>query len=241
MSTMKRFTIHSYTKCILRSNATKLNNGLSSRCFAAWPSSLPAIDDAMLKAQKPSDALSAAYSPDSFTKADSLETFMQKANPTGPRNTAEYAVFGADKVVQYLKRSQLWSLTFGLACCAVEMMHTHGARYDFHRFNMIPRASPRQARVIIVAGTVTNKMAPALRQIYDQMAHPKYVVSMGSCANGGGYYHYSYAVLRGVDRIVPVDVFVPGCPPSAEALLYGMIQLQKKINRETYFLDWWRK
>ena len=106
---------------------------------------------------------------------------------------------------------------------------------------MIFRASPRQARVMIVAGTLVNKMAPALRQCYDQMPYPKYVVSMGSCANGGGYYHYSYSVVRGCDRIVPVDIYVPGCPPSGEALLYGMIQLQKKINRETYFLDWWRK
>merc|ERR1712129_463786 len=107
--------------------------------------------------------------------------------------------------------------------------------------NMIFRASPRQARVMIVAGTLVNKMAPALRQVYDQMPHPKYVVSMGSCANGGGDYHYSYSVVRGCDRIVPVDIYVPGCPPNAEALLYGMIQLQKKINRETYFLNWWRK
>merc|ERR1712204_150947 len=98
------------------------------------------------------------------------------------------------------------------------------------------RASPRQSDVMIVAGTLVNKMAPALRQVYDQMPHPKYVVSMGSCANGGGYYHYSYSVVRGCDRIVPVDIYVPGCPPNAEALLYGMIQLQKKINRETYFL-----
>lgn len=197
-----------------------------------WDSTLPSTR------QTPSDALSSAYQ---GPNVDSLEKFMSKAYPAGPRNTAEYAVFGADKILQYLKRNHLWPITFGLACCAVEMMHAAAARYDFHRFNMIFRASPRQARVMIVAGTLVNKMAPALRQVYDQMPHPKYVVSMGSCANGGGYYHYSYSVVRGCDRIVPVDIYVPGCPPNAEALLYGMIQLQKKINRETYFLNWWRK
>ena len=95
-----------------------------------------------------------------------------------------------------------------------------------------PRASPRQSDVMIVAGTLTNKMAPALRKVYDQMPEPRYVVSMGSCANGGGYYHYSYSVVRGCDKIVPVDIYIPGCPPSAEALLYGILQLQKKIRRE---------
>ena len=100
------------------------------------------------------------------------------------------------------------------------------------RFGAAPRGSPRQSDVMIVAGTLTNKMAPALRKVYDQMPEPRYVISMGSCANGGGYYHYSYSVVRGCDRIVPVDIYVPGCPPSAEALLYGILQLQKKIRRE---------
>jgi NADH dehydrogenase (ubiquinone) Fe-S protein 7 len=191
-----------------------------------------------LPALSPSQTLASVYAEKGV---DSLEKFMDKAYPPGPRNAAEYVVTTVDKVTQYLKRNHLWVLTFGLACCAVEMMHAAAARYDMHRFNMIFRASPRQARVMIVAGTLVNKMAPALRTCYDQMPFPKYVVSMGSCANGGGYYHYSYSVVRGCDRIVPVDIYVPGCPPTAEALLYGMIQLQKKVNRETYFLDWWRR
>jgi len=123
----------------------------------------------------------------------------------------------------------IWTLWNLLACCAVEMMHTQASRYDMDRFGIVFRASPRQSDVMIVAGTLTNKMAPALRKVYDQMSEPRWVVSMGSCANGGGYYHYSYSVVRGCDRIVPVDVYVPGCPPTAEALLYGLLQLQKKI------------
>eukprot|EP00116_Pleurobrachia_bachei_P014314 sb/3474576/ len=135
----------------------------------------------------------------------------------------------------------MWPLTFGLACCAVEMMQSAAARYDFDKFGVVFRASPRQADVMIVAGTLTNKMAPALRKCYDQMADPKWVISMGSCANGGGYYHYSYSVVRGCDRVVPVDIYVPGCPPTAEALLYGILQLQKKIQSERRVLHYYRR
>jgi NADH-quinone oxidoreductase subunit B len=138
-----------------------------------------------------------------------------------------------DDVARLAKSNSVWYLSFGLACCAVEMMEAASARYDMDRFGLMPRASPRQADLMIVAGTVTNKMAPALRKIYDQMAEPRYVISMGSCANGGGYYHYSYSVVRGCDRIIPVDVYIPGCPPTAEALIYGIIQLQKKIRMKS--------
>jgi NADH-quinone oxidoreductase subunit B len=134
-------------------------------------------------------------------------------------------------LVGYIRKHSVWPATFGLACCAIEMMHTSMPRYDMERFGTAPRASPRQSDLMIVAGTLTNKMAPALRKVYDQMPEPRYVISMGSCANGGGYYHYSYSVVRGCDRIVPVDIYVPGCPPTAEALLYGILQLQRKIRR----------
>jgi NADH-quinone oxidoreductase subunit B len=138
-------------------------------------------------------------------------------------------------VVGWARAGSLWPMTFGLACCAVEMMHAAASRYDLDRFGTMFRPSPRQSDLMIVAGTLTNKMAPALRKLYDQMPEPRYVISMGSCANGGGYYHYSYAVVRGCDRIIPVDVYVPGCPPTAEALIYGVLQLQKKIQRQGAF------
>ena len=146
-------------------------------------------------------------------------------------NSNGYVATSSKELIKWANTGSMWPMTFGLACCAVEMMHAGASRYDLDRFGMMFRPSPRQSDVIIVAGTLVNKMAPALRKVYDQMADPKWVISMGSCANGGGYYHYSYSVVRGCDRVVPVDVYVPGCPPTAEALVYGILQLQKKICR----------
>ena len=143
-----------------------------------------------------------------------------------------FLVTTAAQLITWARTGSLMWMQTGLACCAVEMMQMSMPRYDIERFGTAPRASPRQSDVLIVAGTLTNKMAPALRKVYDQMPEPRYVISMGSCANGGGYYHYSYSVVRGCDRILPVDVYVPGCPPTAEALLYGILLLQKKIRRD---------
>jgi NADH-quinone oxidoreductase subunit B len=155
----------------------------------------------------------------------SFDTFSDQLADIG------YVVTNTSKLINWARTGSMHQLCFGLACCAIEMMHYITPRYDFERFGMAFPASPRQADLMIVAGTVTNKMAPALRRIYDQMPEPRYVISMGSCANGGGYYHYSYSVVRGCDRIIPVDIYVPGCPPTAEALLYSVMLLQKKIRR----------
>jgi len=162
-------------------------------------------------------------------------------NPSFKDNKAEWALTRLDDLLNWGRKCSIWPVTFGLACCAVEMMHMAAPRYDMDRFGVVFRASPRQCDCIIVAGTVTNKMAPALRKVYDQMPDPKWVISMGSCANGGGYYHYSYSVLRGCDRVIPVDIYVPGCPPTAEALLYGFLQLQKKIKKTKTMQMWYRK
>ncbi|EAL64831.1 NADH-ubiquinone oxidoreductase 20 kDa subunit [Dictyostelium discoideum AX4] len=174
--------------------------------------------------------------------AQHLSKLLASSFKQAPPNTLpEVVISKIDGLVNWARTGSLWPMTFGLACCAVEMMQGYAARYDMDRFGVIPRASPRQSDCIIVAGTLTNKMAPALRKVYDQMPNPRYVVSMGSCANGGGYYHYSYSVVRGCDRIIPVDVYIPGCPPTAEAFVYGILQLQKKIGREQNLLTWWRK
>lgn len=134
-----------------------------------------------------------------------------------------------NSLVNWARHGSFYPLTFGLACCAVEMMHAAVSRYDFDRFGIFFRASPRHADLIIVAGTLTYKMAPALRRIYEQVNNPKWVLSMGSCANGGGYYHYSNTVVKGCNKIIPVDIYVPGCPPTAEALFFGVLNLQKII------------
>lgn len=162
-------------------------------------------------------------------KKDLNELLLKNKNDF---NNQGFLLTNINKMINWARSGSIWPLTFGLACCAVEMMHTAASKYDLERYGVMFRPSPRQADVIIVAGTLVNKMAPALRRVYDQMPNPKYVISMGSCANGGGYYHYSYSVVRGCDRIIPVDVYVPGCPPTAEALLYGILLLQKKIENK---------
>lgn len=154
---------------------------------------------------------------------------------------AHWAVTRLDDLWNWGRKGSIWPMTFGLACCAVEMMQIAAPRYDMDRYGVVFRASPRQTDLLIVAGTLTNKMAPALRKVYDQMPEPRWVISMGSCANGGGYYHYSYSVVRGCDRIVPVDVYVPGCPPTAEALMYAILQLQRKVKRMKTLQMWYRK
>ena len=140
-----------------------------------------------------------------------------------------------DWVVNWARRSSIWPVTFGLACCAIEMMAMSASRYDVARFGAeVFRGSPRQADLMIVAGRLSRKMAPVLRRIYDQMPEPKYVISMGACASVGGVFD-NYAIVQGVDQVVPVDVFVPGCPPRPEALIYGIVELQRKIAKQKVF------
>jgi NADH-quinone oxidoreductase subunit B len=139
-----------------------------------------------------------------------------------------------EDLFNWARLSSIWQLSFGLACCAIEMMATSASRYDFDRFGVMPRPTPRQVDTIIISGTVTLKMATRIKRLYEQIPDPKYIISMGSCANcGGPYWEHGYHVLKGIDRVIPVDVYVPGCPPRPEALLEGLLKLQEKIRTES--------
>ena len=148
-----------------------------------------------------------------------------------------------DRIYDWSRRNSVWPMMFGLACCAIEMICTAAARFDFSRFGMeVMRPSPRQADVIIVSGTVTKKMVPQIVRLYNQMAEPKYVIAMGACACGGGPFKEGYSVVAGVDKFVPVDVYIPGCPPTPQALINGLITLQKKIDTESLKeVRWYKK
>lgn len=149
-----------------------------------------------------------------------------------------FLVSSVDAVANWARSNSLWPLSFGTSCCAIELMSTVSAKYDWSRFGFeVMRASPRQCDLIIVAGTITRKMAPVLKRLYDQMPEPRYVIAMGSCAiSGGPFYYNSYAVVRGVDNIIPVDVYIPGCPPRPEALIHGMMTLQEKIKKSKAYV-----
>ena len=167
-----------------------------------------------------------------FKDNEYLENMVKQLNEGGTK-----VLIGClDDLINWGRSNSLWPLTFATSCCGIEFMAVGAARYDFARFGFeVARASPRQADMIMVAGTITHKMAPVLKRLYDQMADPKFVIAVGGCAISGGQFNKSYQVLNGVDKILPVDVYIPGCPPRPEALLYGMMQLQRKVKLEKFF------
>lgn len=169
-----------------------------------------------------------------FKDNETLEALVKELN----KERTNVIVGALDDLINWGRSNSLWSLTFATSCCGIEFMSVGAARYDFARFGFeVTRNSPRQADLIMVAGTITHKMAPVLKRLYDQMAEPKYVVAVGGCAISGGPFIGSYHVVNGVDKILPVDVYIPGCPPRPEAILYGMMQLQRKVQVEKFFGD----
>lgn len=169
-----------------------------------------------------------------FKDNETLEALIKELN----KERTNVVVGALDDLINWGRSNSLWSLTFATSCCGIEFMSVGAARYDFARFGFeVTRNSPRQADLIMVAGTITHKMAPVLKRLYDQMAEPKYVVAVGGCAISGGPFKGSYHVVNGVDKILPVDVYIPGCPPRPEAILYGMMQLQRKVKVEKFFGD----
>jgi NADH-quinone oxidoreductase subunit B len=159
-----------------------------------------------------------------------------------PELQGQVAITSIDRIYNWSRRSSIWPMMFGLACCAIEMICTAASRYDFSRFGMeVMRPSPRQADVMLVSGTVTKKMVPQIVRLYNQMAEPKYVIAMGSCASGGGPFKEGYNVVSGIDRFIPVDIYIPGCPPTPQALLNGLIALQKVIDHESISKTRWYK
>lgn len=169
---------------------------------------------------------------DEFKDNESLERMVEQLNEGG----ANVMVGSLDQLINWGRSNSLWSLTFGTSCCGIEFMAVGCARYDFSRFGFeVTRNSPRQADLIMCAGTITNKMAPVFKRLYDEIAEPKYVVAVGGCAISGGPFKKSYNVVRGISELVPVDVYIPGCPPRPEAILYGMMQLQRKVKVERFF------
>lgn len=183
-----------------------------------------------MEVKRVADVRSMRY--DEFKDNASLEEMAARLNADG----AGIVLAKADELINCARSNSLWSLTFGTSCCAIEFMALGAARYDMARFGFeVTRNSPRQADLIMVLGTITYRMAPVLRRLYDQMAEPKYVVAVGGCTISGGPFTRSYHVVKGIDSILPVDVYIPGCPPRPEAFFYGMMQLQRKIRVERFF------
>ena len=176
-------------------------------------------------------------------KQDQLRPFLHDEINVPEELEANVLITTVDKIYNWSRRSSMWPLLFGLACCAIEMIATAASRYDLARFGMeVMRPSPRQSDLMIVSGTVTKKMVPAIVRIYNQMAEPRYVLSMGACATGGGPFKEGYNVVSGIDKYIPVDVYVPGCPPTPEALIYGLMKMHEKVDRQSVVsVPWYRK